>query len=152
MRVVLQRVSKAMVEVDKQVIGAIEKGFLLLVGFTHEDDDQTIKAMVHKIMHIRLFEDEEGKMNQSLLQQNGAILSIPQFTLYADTSKGRRPNFIKAAAPVVATALYASFNQALTNQGISLQTGMFGASMQVSLTNDGPVTIVLDSHDFANKK
>lgn len=147
MRVVLQRSKAAQVVVDDKVTGQIDFGFVLLVGITHEDATEDIDYLVKKIPHLRIFEDEAGKMNHSLLDVGGSILSISQFTLYGDTRKGRRPNFMTAAKPDQAEALYNQFNQQLVEAGIHVETGVFGEMMDVSLTNDGPVTLILDTDD-----
>ena len=145
MRVVLQRSKEAKVEVDGKAVGSIEKGFVLLVGITHSDELEDVKYHAEKIAHLRVFEDENGKMNQSILDSGGAILSISQFTLYGDTRKGRRPNFMNAAKPDQAKELYDQFNILLRDQGLTVETGIFGAMMDVHLINDGPVTLILDS-------
>ncbi|MEK4872575.1 D-aminoacyl-tRNA deacylase [Niallia sp. FSL W8-1348] len=145
MRVVLQRSKEAKVEVDGKAVGSIEKGFVLLVGITHSDKLEDVKYLAEKIAHLRVFEDENGKMNQSILDSGGAILSISQFTLYGDTRKGRRPNFMNAAKPDQAKELYDQFNILLRDQGLTVETGIFGAMMDVHLINDGPVTLILDS-------
>ncbi|MGM0524127.1 MAG: D-aminoacyl-tRNA deacylase [Bacillota bacterium] len=147
MRVVLQRSKAAQVVVDDKVTGQIDFGFVLLVGITHEDATEDIDYLVKKIPHLRIFEDEAGKMNHSLLDVGGSILSISQFTLYGDTRKGRRPNFMTAAKPDQAEALYNQFNQQLVEAGVHVETGVFGEMMDVSLTNDGPVTLILDTDD-----
>jgi D-tyrosyl-tRNA(Tyr) deacylase len=147
MRVVVQKAKRGKVTVEGRVTGEIGQGLVLLVGFTHNDTTEDLKWMVDKIIHLRIFEDEEGKMNRSLLDVGGKILSVSQFTLYADARKGRRPGFTDAARPEVATPLYNQFNEILRAQGIQVETGIFGASMEVELVNDGPVTILLDS-DF----
>jgi D-tyrosyl-tRNA(Tyr) deacylase len=144
-RVVLQRSKEAKVEVDGKAVGSIEKGFVLLVGITHSDELEDVKYLAEKIAHLRVFEDENGKMNQSILDSGGAILSISQFTLYGDTRKGRRPNFMNAAKPDQAKELYDQFNILLRDQGLTVETGIFGAMMDVHLINDGPVTLILDS-------
>lgn len=141
MRVVLQRVNHAQVSVDGEVIGQIGKGYMLLVGFGPDDTEETLDYMVHKITNLRVFESEPGKMNLGLSDVNGAILSISQFTLYADVKHGNRPGFSKAAKPSVAEPLYNQFNQKLAATGIPVATGQFGADMKVDLENDGPVTI-----------
>lgn len=145
MRVLLQRVKEASVRVDQQIVGAIEQGCLLLVGLTHEDSEQEIEWMAQKIAHLRIFADEEGKMNRSLLDIEGAVLSVSQFTLYGDCRKGRRPNFMQAARPEQAEQLYEQFNQCLRDYGLPVETGVFGAMMDVSLINDGPVTLWLET-------
>jgi D-tyrosyl-tRNA(Tyr) deacylase len=147
MKIVLQRSKEAQVSVDGKLIGAIPYGFVLLVGVTHEDTEADVLYLVEKIVHLRIFEDEKGKMNRSLLDMGGQILSVSQFTLFADCRKGRRPSFTQAAQPEQAKALYEHFNQLLRHKGVEVQTGSFGAMMDVELINWGPVTIVLDSHD-----
>jgi len=147
LRVVLQRSKAAQVVVDDKVTGQIDFGIVLLVGITHEDATEDIDYLVKKIPHLRIFEDEAGKMNHSLLDVGGSILSISQFTLYGDTRKGRRPNFMTAAKPDQAEALYNQFNQQLVEAGVHVETGVFGEMMDVSLTNDGPVTLILDTDD-----
>ncbi|MFD1413978.1 D-aminoacyl-tRNA deacylase [Oceanobacillus jeddahense] len=147
MKVVLQRVKEASVTVGDEKVGAIQKGFLLLVGVTHEDTEEDLKYLVNKIVHLRIFEDDNDKMNHSIKDVEGSILSVSQFTLYGDTKKGRRPSFIKAAKPDEAKALYESFNEGLRAEGIVTETGTFGAMMDVNLVNDGPVTLILDSKD-----
>lgn len=145
MRVVVQRSKNAQVEIDQQIVGQIKKGFVLLVGFTTGDGEKEINYCADKIAKLRVFSDHEGKMNQSLAQINGSILSISQFTLYADTKKGNRPGFSKAQEPQLAAENYELFNQRLRTNGIDVATGIFGADMQVSLQNDGPVTIIYDT-------
>ncbi|TCP66270.1 D-aminoacyl-tRNA deacylase [Baia soyae] len=152
MRVVIQRVSKASVTVEEQVVGAIDQGLLLLVGITEHDGEEEIQTLAEKVVHLRIFEDEEGKMNKSLLDLGGSILSVSQFTLYGDCRKGRRPSFMAAARPELAQPLYEKFNEQLRYLGVEVQTGIFGAMMDVSLHNDGPVTILLDSNDLIKKK
>lgn len=144
MKVVLQRVKQAQVTVDEEVIGKIGTGFLLLVGFGPDDNDETLDYLVHKITNLRVFEDEAGKLNLSLKDVQGSILSVSQFTLYANTKKGNRPSFMEAAQPEQATQLYDDFNHRLAATGIPVATGKFGANMQVSLINDGPVTIIYE--------
>lgn len=145
MKVVLQRVSKASVKIDDQVKGAINKGYVLLVGVADGDEQADIDYLVRKIHNLRIFEDESGRMNRSIEDVSGAILSISQFTLFADTKKGNRPSFTKAGAPEFATVMYDQFNVTLRKSGLQVETGEFGADMQVSLTNDGPVTILFDT-------
>jgi len=142
---VIQRVSKANVVIDKEENGAIERGFLLLVGVEEEDTKEDVDYLTRKISNLRIFEDEAGKMNLSLREVKGEILSISQFTLHADTKKGNRPSFIKAAKPHKAEQLYEDLNQNLRNEGFKVENGIFGADMAVSLINDGPVTILIDS-------
>ena len=145
MRVVLQRVAHASVTVEEKVIGKIQRGFLLLVGVTHDDAMEDMEYLVRKIVQMRIFEDEEGKLNRSIQDISGEILSVSQFTLYADTKKGNRPSFSKAAPGDVALKMFEQFNGLLRETGISVETGQFGADMKVELINDGPVTILLDS-------
>ena len=144
MRIVIQRVSQASVSIDGKIAGAIQQGLLLLVGICPEDGQEDIEYAVRKISQMRIFSDDADKMNLSVQDVGGQILSISQFTLYADTKKGNRPAFTGAAKPDLATALYDQFNQKLA-QIVPVQTGEFGADMKVSLVNDGPVTIVLDT-------
>ena len=145
MRVVIQRVSQANVIADGVESGKIEKGFLLLVGVEEEDASEDVDYLTRKIANLRVFEDEEGKMNLSLREVQGEILSISQFTLHANTKKGNRPSFVQAAKPEKADALYEELNTNLRNEGFKVETGVFGAYMDVSLVNDGPVTILIDS-------
>ena len=145
MRVVLQRVAHASVTVDGEIIGKIQRGFLLLVGVTHDDAMEDMEYLVRKIVQMRIFEDEEGKLNRSIQDIGGEILSVSQFTLYADTKKGNRPSFSKAAPGDVALEMFEQFNGLLRDTGIPVETGQFGADMKVELLNDGPVTILLDS-------
>lgn len=145
MRIVLQRVKEASVTVEEQVVGAIDHGLLLLVGLTESDTDEDLRYLADKVVHLRIFEDEEGKMNRSLLDVGGSILSVSQFTLYGDARKGRRPNFMKAAKPDLALPLYEKFNEMLRGYGVKVETGVFGAFMKVALINDGPVTLILES-------
>ena len=144
MKIVIQRVSQASVTIDGKIAGAIQQGLLLLVGICPEDGQEDIEYAVRKISQMRIFSDDADKMNLSVQDVGGQILSISQFTLYADTKKGNRPAFTGAAKPNLATALYDQFNQQLA-QIVPVQTGEFGADMKVSLVNDGPVTIVLDT-------
>ncbi|VDG96714.1 D-tyrosyl-tRNA(Tyr) deacylase [Lysinibacillus sphaericus] len=145
MKVVLQRSKKASVTVDGTVTGAIEHGYVLLVGLTHTDTQEDAAYVAKKIAGLRLFEDEDGKMNRSINETGGAILSVSQFTLYGDTRKGRRPSFIEAARPETAEPLYDYFNEQLRSYGLTVETGIFGAMMDVVLVNDGPVTIIVES-------
>lgn len=147
MKVVIQRVSQAQVAIEEQIVGQIKRGFMVLVGIHQEDTPEDVAYVVGKISKLRVFEDDEGKMNRSIQEIEGSILSISQFTLYAKTKKGNRPSFIEAARPDVAIPLYELFNQQLEAEGITVATGEFGADMQVSLTNDGPVTIVIDTRE-----
>ncbi|MDF2858345.1 MAG: dtd [Neobacillus sp.] len=145
MRVVVQRSKKAKVTVEEKIVGQISKGLVLLVGVTHEDNEADAVFLAEKIANLRIFEDDAGKMNLSLIDVGGEILSISQFTLYGDCRKGRRPNFMDAARPDQANLLYESFNRFLRNKEIKVETGIFGAMMDVELTNDGPVTLIIDS-------
>lgn len=145
MRIVVQRSKEAQVTVTGKVVGKINKGYVLLVGVTHEDSEDDAKYLAEKIAHLRVFEDENMKMNLSLLDVGGEILSVSQFTLYGDCRKGRRPNFMEAAKPDHAEKIYDHFNRLLEEQGIHVETGQFGAMMDVQLTNDGPVTLILES-------
>ena len=145
MRVIIQKVKEANVKIAGEIVGEIKKGYVLLVGFTHGDDQEECDYCARKIAKMRLFEDEEGKMNLSLDQINGQILSVSQFTLYAATRKGNRPGFTEACDPEIASDLYEYFNDQLRSYGYEVQTGNFGSHMNVSLQNDGPVTIILDS-------
>jgi D-tyrosyl-tRNA(Tyr) deacylase len=145
MRIVVQRCSRGKVTVDGKVTGEIGRGFVLLVGVTHEDTQADVDFLVDKVVNLRVFEDEEGKMNHSLLDIGGALLSVSQFTLYGDCRKGRRPNFMDAARPEQAMALYEAFNEKARSLGVQVETGVFGAMMEVELVNDGPVTLLLDS-------
>lgn len=145
MRVVLQRSGPASVKVDGEVTGSIEKGYVLLVGITHDDTVEDAKYIAGKVANLRLWEDGEGKMNHSILEVGGDILSVSQFTLYANTSKGRRPSYIDAARPDQADELWNTFNELLEQEGLKVETGIFGAMMDVNLVNDGPVTIIIDS-------
>jgi D-tyrosyl-tRNA(Tyr) deacylase len=143
--VVLQRSLFANVKVDGKVTGQIDKGYVLLVGLTHEDTKEDVRYVAEKVANLRLFEDEEGKMNRSIFEEGGSILSISQFTLYGDTRKGRRPSFSEAAKPDVAKPLWDLFNEELRKLNLQVETGIFGAMMDVSLTNDGPVTLIVES-------
>lgn len=148
MRVVLQRVKKASVHIDNNLHSSIEKGLLLLVGIKESDTEDMLQKIAKKCVEMRIFEDENQKMNLSIQDVHGEILSVSQFTLYADCKKGRRPGFSQAARPEVATPLYNRLNEILKEYGINVKTGIFGADMQVSLLNDGPVTIILDSEEM----
>mgnify|MGYP002512870361 FL=1 len=146
MRVVIQRVTFAKVEVDKKVVGEIEKGMMILVGFENEDTDEDLTWMANKITALRIFDDEQGVMNKSIVDADGDILCISQFTLHALTKKGNRPSYIKAAKGEIAEPLYQDFcNKLKNNLNKEIQKGIFGADMKVSLLNDGPVTICIDS-------
>ncbi|AYF92516.1 D-aminoacyl-tRNA deacylase [Apilactobacillus bombintestini] len=147
MRVVLQRVKKASVSVDDDIIGSINQGYLLLVGVKDSDTKDDIDYLVRKITNLRIFADENGKTNLSLKDVDGDILSVSQFTLYASTKKGNRPSFVNAGKPDYASKMYDVFNQELINAGNHVETGEFGADMQVSLQNDGPFTIIFDTEN-----
>lgn len=145
MRVVLQRVSSASVTVDDQELGAIAQGYMLLVAIQDADTEAELDYLVRKITGLRVFEDEAGKMNLSIQDVGGSILSISQFTLYADTRRGNRPSFTDTGAPAYAEKMYDQFNTKLAATGLTVATGEFGADMKVSLVNDGPVTIIFDT-------
>jgi D-aminoacyl-tRNA deacylase len=145
MKVVVQRSKNAKVTVDGEITGQILSGLVLLVGVTHEDSQVDAAYLADKIVNLRIFEDDEGKMNLSLLDVGGDILSVSQFTLYGDCRKGRRPNFMEAARPEQANQLYERFNDLLREKGIKVETGIFGAMMDVELINDGPVTLIVES-------
>ncbi|OIK17008.1 D-tyrosyl-tRNA(Tyr) deacylase [Bacillus sp. MUM 116] len=147
MRVVVQRSKKASVTVDGEITGQINSGLVILVGVTHDDKEADAAYLSDKIANLRIFEDAAGKMNLSLLDVGGQILSVSQFTLYGDCRNGRRPSFIDAARPEQAIELYETFNRFLREKGIQVETGRFGAMMDVALTNDGPVTLIIDSKD-----
>jgi D-tyrosyl-tRNA(Tyr) deacylase len=144
MKIVLQRVSSASVKVDSKIVGRIEHGLLLLIGFSSTDTEESILPTIEKIVKLRIFSDEEGKMNKSVLDVNGSALLVSQFTLYADTKKGNRPSFIEAARPEQAIPLYEFFIAEMRKRVTKVETGIFGADMKVKLVNDGPVTIVFD--------
>ena len=144
MRVLLQRVSRAEVRVGDLVTGRIGRGYLLLVGLTHADDEARLQWMAEKVVGLRLFGDAEGKMNLALDEVGGALLVVSQFTLYGDAQKGRRPSFIDAARPETAIPLYERFVALLRERGLTVETGEFGAMMDVELVNDGPVTLWLE--------
>jgi D-tyrosyl-tRNA(Tyr) deacylase len=144
-KVVLQRSKEAACRVGDEVTGEISSGLVLFVGIHGEDTEKDLAWMAEKVSNLRVFEDEAGKMNRSVLDVGGRVLSIPQFTLYGNTQKGRRPNFMEAAPPEQAKAYYLQFNELLAEQSVHVETGVFGADMDISLTNDGPVTLILDS-------
>lgn len=144
MRVLLQRVSRAHVTVGGRETGRIGPGFVALVGFTHADGDEQLQWMADKIVGLRLFADRDDKMNLAITDTGGALLAVSQFTLYGDAAKGRRPSFIQAAHPDAALPLYEKFIVALRERGVAVETGEFGAMMQVELVNDGPVTLWLE--------
>lgn len=148
MRAVLQRVSRASVTVDGQIVGQIGQGLLIFLGIGQGDSETQVKMLADKIVQLRIFGDEEGKMNRSLLDVHGEALVVSQFTLYADTRKGRRPSFIHAAPPAIAIPLYEQFKEALASYGLAVASGIFGASMSIELRNEGPVTILLDSDEM----
>ena len=148
MRTVIQRVSHAEVVIDGETHGAIQKGFMILVGIEDNDTEEIVKKVADKISKLRIFTDDEDKMNLDLRQVDGAILSISQFTLYADCHKGNRPSFSKAGKPDHANKLYMYFNEYMRQLGFTVEEGIFGADMKVTLLNDGPVTILLDSDDL----
>ncbi|MNI05641.1 D-tyrosyl-tRNA(Tyr) deacylase [compost metagenome] len=145
MRVVIQRSKEAQVTVDGNITGRIEQGLVLLVGVTQDDTEKDAKYLAEKVAGLRIFEDETGKMNLSVVEVKGQILSISQFTLYGDCSKGRRPNFMSAARPELAKPLYEAFNENLRKLDLQVETGIFGEMMDVSFTNWGPVTLIIDS-------
>ena len=150
MRVVIQRVSEASVSVDGVIVGQIQKGLMVLVGIVNEDDNTDIEWLSNKIVNMRIFEDEQGVMNKSLLEIGGAILLVSQFTLHASTKKGNRPSYIAAAKPAISIPLYELMTKQLAQDlGAPIQTGKFGADMKVALVNDGPVTITIDSKNRA---
>lgn len=144
MRVLVQRCDKALVKVNDNVVGSINKGLMILVGFTEGDNFDAIKYMADKVVNLRVFDDENGIMNKSLLDKSYSILSVSQFTLYGDASKGRRPSYVNALNGSLAKPLYDKFNEELRKYGVEVETGIFGADMKVELINDGPVTIMLE--------
>ena len=151
LRIIVQRTKAAKVIVDQQVVGAIGPGLMLLVGITHEDTIEEAKYCANKIANLRIFEDEAGKMNLSIGDVKGEILSVSQFTLYGDTKKGNRPSFVKAASPEFAEPLYEQFNELLRNaHGLKVETGVFGAMMDIDFINDGPVTLVIEKENAHN--
>lgn len=147
MRAVIQRVSQAKVVVDDNTVGQINRGFMILLGVHEEDTQADVDYLVGKISKLRVFEDDQQKMNRSIMDVGGEILSISQFTLFADTKKGNRPSFVQAAKPDTAIPLYEAFNEGLRQAGIPVETGIFGADMKCHLVNDGPVTIIIDSQN-----
>lgn len=151
MRVILQRVTKGQVSVGEDVTGAIASGYVALVGITHDDTHEIVELLAHKTANLRVFADDEGRMNISALDAHASILVISQFTLYADTRKGRRPSFVGAARPDQAEPLVDYFVECLRKEGIQrVETGVFGAMMQVEIHNHGPVTIILDSEELTS--
>ncbi|PIC66234.1 D-tyrosyl-tRNA(Tyr) deacylase [Sporosarcina sp. P21c] len=145
MRVLLQRAKDASVTVGGEITGSISTGYVLLVGITHDDTEQDATYIANKIAGLRIYEDDEGKLNRSIKEIDGAILSVSQFTLYGNVQKGRRPSFIEAAKTDVAEPLWEYFNEQLRSLGLYVETGQFGATMDVQLTNDGPVTLMIES-------
>ena len=148
MRALLQRVSQASVTVDEQVVGQIGQGLLVLLGVGQDDSEVQVKTLADKIAHLRIFGDDEGKMNRSLLDIGGEVLVISQFTLYANTRRGRRPSFTDAAPPALAEPLVERFKDALASFGLPVASGVFGAYMTIDLRNEGPVTVLLDSEEL----
>lgn len=144
MKFIVQRVNKSQVEVEEKIVGKIDKGFMVLIGITHNDTKEIADFLVRKLINLRVFEDENGKMNLSLKGVQGSLLLISQFTLYADCTSGNRPSFTNAAKPEFANELYEYIIEECKKQISNVQTGIFGADMQVSLVNDGPVTIILE--------
>ena len=147
MRILIQRVKQASITIDESIYSQIGYGYLLLVGFEENDNDSVLYEMAKKTIELRICEDENHKMNLSIQDIGGELLSVSQFTLYADVTKGRRPSFVKAAKAETATKLYDKFNEILKSSGLKVETGVFQADMKVSLINDGPVTVLLDSED-----
>ena len=148
MKILAQNVLNAKVEIDKKIVGQIDRGFCVFVAFTNGDNEQIVDKMINKLITARLFQDENGKTNLSLLDINGSILSVSQFTLYASLKDGRRPSFIASLEPTRASELYDYFNKKIKELNINVEKGIFGADMKVSLTNDGPFTIMLDSAEL----
>jgi len=151
-RALIQRVNRAQVSADGKVLGRIKKGLIVFLGIKDDDKKEEAEFLSEKIVHLRIMADEEGKMNKSVLDVGGQILVVSQFTLYADTNYGRRPSFLKAAKPEIARPLYDLFIDRLKEKGVKVQTGMFGAYMEVEVINDGPVTIMLESEQKNEKK
>jgi len=145
MRAVLQRVAEARVKIDGETVGEIGHGLLVLLGVTHNDTPEQAEWLADKVVGLRVFEDDEGKMNRDLIEVGGSVLIVSQFTLYGDCRKGRRPSFIEAAPPALAVPLYAAFVDGMRARGVPTATGRFGAMMRVELVNEGPVTLILDS-------
>lgn len=152
MKVVVQRSLKSSVSVHNKIVGQIDKGLVVLVGFTNGDTVSDIDYMIDKVTNLRIFDDENGVMNRSLIDTKGSILSISQFTLYADTKKGRRPSYVEALGAEEAKKLYDLWNEKLKQTGILVETGIFQAEMEVQITNDGPITIIIESRDKHDKK
>lgn len=148
MKFVIQRVSSANISVDNKIVGTIDSGFLVLIGITHTDNHEIADALVKKLLNLRVFTDEQGKMNLSLKDVNGSLLLVSQFTLYADCTHGNRPSFTNAAKPDYANDLYEYIIDKCKNESINVQTGIFGAKMDINLINDGPVTIIFDSNEL----
>ncbi|HIS29387.1 MAG TPA: D-tyrosyl-tRNA(Tyr) deacylase [Candidatus Avamphibacillus intestinigallinarum] len=147
MKLVVQRTKYAAVRIDGDVVGEIDFGLMVLVGVTHQDTIEDAKYLVRKLSNLRIFEDDAGKMNLSLREVKGSVLSVSQFTLYGDTRKGRRPSFVNAARPEEAKALYDQFNHLLEEEDIHVETGEFGADMDIEFTNSGPVTLIMDTDE-----
>ena len=145
MRILVQRVKNASVTIDGQLFSQIKQGYLLLVGFSNNDDENIVELMTQKLLNLRICDDSDGKMNLSIIDTKGELLSVSQFTLYADSSKGIRPSFIDACNPERAVQLYDYFNDKLRKSGLKVETGKFRAEMDVQLVNSGPITIMLDS-------
>lgn len=152
MRLLLQRVSRAKVTVNGEIVGQIGRGFLILTGFKTDDDEAMIGKMAEKCLNLRVFEDDDGKMNRSVIDSNGGLLVVSQFTLYANCRKGRRPGFDRSMPPDRAEQFYDNLVKILKESGLQVETGIFGAKMEIELVNDGPVTIMLDDEEiFPNK-
>ena len=151
MRILVQRSLKSSVSVDNKIVGKIDYGLVLLVGFIYGDNLEEIDYLINKVLHLRIFDDENGVMNRSILDVQGSILSISQFTLYADTKKGHRPSYVKALDSINALKLYKIFNERLSKY-VKVETGEFGAEMKVNITNDGPITILLEKERTDDKK
>lgn len=151
MKILVQRSLNSNVSVNKKIVGQIEKGLVLFIGFTYGDTIEDIKYLIKKVINLRIFDDEEGIMNKSILDVSGSILSISQFTLYADTKKGNRPSYINALNGEEAIKLYDLFNEELRKNNIKVETGIFGSDMKVNIINDGPVTILLESRNKNEK-
>ncbi|MFV0464874.1 MAG: D-aminoacyl-tRNA deacylase [Lachnospiraceae bacterium] len=148
MKFIIQRVEKAKVEVDDHIVGSIHRGFLILIGVSQDDTKEQADKLIKKMLGLRIFQDKFGKTNLSLSDVNGELLLVSQFTLYADCKKGNRPSFMKAGNPLLADSLYEYIKAKCSAEGYSTECGIFGADMKVSLVNDGPFTIILDSDDF----